>query len=295
MNDFTEEKQSHECPKTAGECICWAAELLAKSAVENARADAEWLLSHALNCKRMDLYIRLNYLPNEEQREQFINFLHRRCRREPLQYILGTAPFCGFDLVVDRRVLIPRPETEELIAAIRSHCEEERSTVESILDLGTGSGAIIIALGKLFPHAALSAGDIDGDALRVAAANAECHSMKSRITFLQSNWFSNVNGLWSLIVSNPPYLSHGEVEQAECEVKDHEPRWALCSAGDGSVDIEIIMDQARKFLHPNGILALEMGSGHREKLNDLAKRLGYSRWKSFTDQWKKPRFFILTR
>jgi release factor glutamine methyltransferase len=222
----------------------------------------------------MKLYLPGGRKITQAEHDTFKKLILRRSKREPLQYILGTTTFCDLELLVDKRALIPRPETEELVEAIKNYYALAAAPPRSILDLGTGSGAIILSLGKIFPRASLTASDLDAAALSLARNNEKHCRMEGRTIFCQSDWFQALNGMWNLIVSNPPYLSDKELESAQPEVRLHEPHKALIAPNDGLGHLEIIIREAPAFLSDGGLLALETGATQHDYLVRVANQIG---------------------
>src|SRR4051812_20538464 len=187
---------------TVLEIIKRTTEFFEKRGVESARLNSELLIGHALGLKRMQLYMQFERPLTEADLEKIRPLVKRRGGREPLQYILGECDFSGLKLKVDRRALIPRPETEYLIELITARCTEPPAT---ILDLGTGSGAIALALAKSFPAAVVTAVDRSVDALALARENATATGFGERVKFVESDWFSalGVDEKFQLIVANP--------------------------------------------------------------------------------------------
>jgi release factor glutamine methyltransferase len=193
--------------------------------------------------------------------------------REPLQYILGTAPFCNLMLEVSGNVLVPRPETEELVIALAELLSADPP--RKILDLGTGSGACILALGRAFPAATLTACDCDDGALAVARRNAALCQLSNRVEFVRSDWFSQLRGSWDLIISNPPYLTEDEWLSAAPEIKMFEPKIALLGGGpDGTLCAKKILSAAQEFLNPSGLLAIEIGIHQGQVLANFSTKHG---------------------
>ncbi|MFQ3242705.1 MAG: release factor glutamine methyltransferase, partial [Lentimonas sp.] len=172
--------------------------------VPNARLDTDTLIAHSLGMKRLELYLDLDRPLTEAQLVELRPLVKRRADREPLQYIVGTVDFCDMELKVDRRALIPRYETEELVELVSEALTEDPN---KILDLGTGSGALALAFAKKYPEASVDAVDFSAEALALATENAEGQGLAARVTFHQGSWFSPL-GLgeqrYDLIVSNPP-------------------------------------------------------------------------------------------
>ncbi|MBC2604596.1 peptide chain release factor N(5)-glutamine methyltransferase [Pelagicoccus albus] len=264
--------------------------------VESPRLNAEWLIAAALGMDRMKLYMQFDRPLKEAELAEMRSMVARRAKREPLQYVIGTAPFHELDLKVDSRALIPRPETEQLVElAIDSLGEND--VPYRIVDLGTGSGAIALALAFALPRAELFAVDASRDALELAQENALRCGLQNRVTYVLSDWFSDFDpeGPFDLIISNPPYLTDEEMKTAEPEVRDFEPLSALRADREGLSDLEQIVRGAFERLKPGGILWLETGIGHRSALLDLCSEVGYSDCLGCDDWSGRPRFIKATR
>lgn len=258
--------------------------------VPNAKLDTDILLAHSLRLKRLDLYLDLDRPLTEAQLDALRPLVKRRAAREPLQYIIGMTEFYGLTLKVDARALIPRHETEELVDLIIQRCD---TAPKRILDLGTGSGALALALASMYEDAEVTAIDRSADALALAAENTDLLCLTGRITFLEGNWFAPLdeNARFDLIVSNPPYLTEEEMGSAEPEVVGHEPHDALVSGGDGLDDLRVILGQAKAFLAEGGLLAMETGIAQHKQLQGLAEANGLS-GESIEDLSERPRFFF---
>jgi len=259
--------------------------------VESPRLNAELLIGHALGLKRMQLYLQFERPLTEAELEKIRPLVKRRGGREPLQYIMGETEFSGLKLKVDRRALIPRPETERLIELVMQHFASPPATV---LDLGTGSGAIALALAKAWPGAAVTAVDKSEDALALARENAEACAHAGRVTFVHSDWFAGISAgqKFALIVANPPYLSDEETAAAQPEVKDFEPSMALSAGTNSAADLEHIIRAARPFLALGGLLACETGIAQHQALVALATAEGYTRAESLRDLTGRERYLL---
>jgi release factor glutamine methyltransferase len=279
---------------TVLEIIKKTTDFFATRGIENPRLNAELLVGHGLGLARMQLYLQFERPLAEAELEKIRPLVRRRGQREPLQYIVGETEFAGLKLKTDRRALIPRPETELLVEWLT--VPDERPAPRSVLDLGTGTGAIALALARHFPAAAVTAVDLSDEALALAAENAERTALTGRVRWLKSDWFSALpNETFDLIVGNPPYLSTAETAAAEPEVRDHEPVSALTSGEDGMNALRTILADAPKHLAPTGLLALETGIAHHETLREIAARAGFSRTESRQDLTKRDRFFFAYR
>ena len=268
---------------TGAEALVQGTRTLREAGVPEAAGDARRLLARALGVEPGRLTLVLPEPISDEQDSVYGTLLARRARREPVSHLLGTRAFWGRDFEVTGDVLDPRPETEILVAAA---LEEPFARV---LDLGTGSGCILLRLLAERPAATGLGLDLSPAALEVARRNAARLGLADRATFALSNWFENVDGLFDLIVSNPPYIAAGEMPDLEPEVRDWEPRMALTDDGDGLTAYRAILSGARQHLAPKGRLAVEVGptqaeavtaigaahglapSGHRQDFDDRAR------------------------
>lgn len=268
------------------ELLTRTTEFFEKKGVPKARLDAELLIAHELKCKRLELYLKFEKPVDEAVLEKLRSLVKRRGEREPLQYILGDVEWGGVRLKVDRRCLVPRNETEELWEHIVA--ERKDTPPASILDLGTGSGALAIALKRSFPAAAVTAVERNPDTLALAQENAQLNDTK--INFLQGSWFAPVKDKFELIVSNPPYLTEAEAASAKPEVNVWEPREALTAPDEGFADIAHIIRAAPAFLHPGGELWLETGIAHAPHVKALAAELAYREVSFYNDHHQRERF-----
>ncbi len=276
---------------TVLEIIKRTTEFLEKRGVESARLNSELLVGHALALKRMQLYLQFERPLTEAELEKIRPLVKRRGGREPLQYILGECDFSGLKLKVDRRALIPRPETEYLIELLTARLHEPPAT---ILDLGTGSGAIALALAKIYPLATVTAVDRSVEALSLARENAVASGLSDRVKFVESDWFSALgsDGKYPLIVANPPYLSDEETKAAPVEVREFEPVSALSAGPESAAALHLIITQARDRLGAGGMLACETGIAQHATLAGLAAKTGYVRTESLQDLTGRDRFFL---
>ena len=276
---------------TVLEIIKRTTEFLEKRGVEGARLNSELLIGHALGLKRMQLYLQFERPLTELELEKIRPLVKRRSNREPLQYVIGETDFSGLKLKVDRRALIPRPETEYLIEVVAG-----RMTVPpaSILDLGTGTGAIALALATRYPAASVTAVDKSVEALVLARENAAALGLADRVSLIQSDWFTALPAekRFGLIVANPPYLTETEVREAQPEVKDFEPQSALVAGENGLADLVHIIRGARPYLAAGGLLACETGIAQHAQLEPQAVASGYSRTESLRDLTGRERYLL---
>ncbi|MCS6936390.1 MAG: peptide chain release factor N(5)-glutamine methyltransferase [Candidatus Bipolaricaulota bacterium] len=241
-------------------------EYLRGAKVASARLEAEMLLAHALGLDRLDLYLRPERALTEEQHRRVRALAQRRAQGEPLQYLLGSVLFYNVKLRLSPAVLIPRPETEELVELIVK--DFLGAPPQRVLDLGTGSGAIAIALAKAWPQTQIVAADISNEALAIAEQNALSNGVQTQILFVRSDWYSALTGSFDLIVSNPPYLRSGALDSVQREVRC-EPRLALDGGPDGLDAITRIIRGSVHFLAPHGRLYLEIDADQGERVRRL--------------------------
>ena len=239
----------------------WTADFFRDHGSEQPRLDAEILLAEALECPRIELYTRFDEEPPEPIRSVFRDWVARHAEGEPVAYLVGHKEFFSIKFNVDSRVLIPRPETEHLVTeaidVIRNLPEEQ----PTILDVGTGSGCVAIAICKHAPKAVLTACDISDEALAIARQNAEQTKVDDRIKFIKSDLLESVTtpAQFDLIVSNPPYIGHSEKGSIDSSVVDYEPHLALFSVGpQGTETIQQLVEQAAPRLKQEGYIMFEI-------------------------------------
>jgi release factor glutamine methyltransferase len=258
--------------------IQWATEYFDTHHIDSPRTTAEILLAHALSVKRIDLYLRYDQPLNSDELNRFKTLIKRRINREPVAYILGYKEFWSMDLAVNRNVLIPRPETECLVErALESLATDSNSECKSILELGTGSGAVVVALASEKSRHSYLGTDISGDAVRVARQNAVRHGLGAKIRFMVADWFAPFDaksGCFDLIVANPPYIRSGDMKRLEPEIHVYEPLSALDGAEDGLRDLRHIIQCAYCYLKPAGVLLLEMGYDQKDSLRQIINTSG---------------------
>ena len=242
----------------------WTAEYFKGRGLENPRLETELLLARALRTNRVGLYLRYDDVPTDPERTAFRELVKRRAAGEPSAYLVGHKDFYSLDFDVSADVLIPRPETETLVLEgvefLRARAKSEPGFVPRILDIGTGSGALAIALARNLPGARVVAVDISAPALAVAKRNAEKHAVADRIEFRESDLFAAVGAdeRFDLIASNPPYVSRSEYDALDKSVRDFEPRIALLSGETGTEIVARIFDGAPAHLEPGGRLLVEI-------------------------------------
>jgi len=259
-----------------------------KHSVENPRLNAEHLLAHVLGRKRIELYLEFERVLTESELAPLRDLVKRRGEGEPLQHLLGTVEFCGLTFLCDKRAMVPRSETEELVELIESRIENRKSKIE---DVGTGSGVIALSLAMKFPEAEILGIDISDDALALAQENAARLKLVDRVRFLKSNLFENVDGTFDLVVANLPYISTQDHHTLSREVL-HDPAVALFASARGDELVRELIAQAPSQLRPGGMLALEIGIGQGDALFSALAEKNYRDIYSKTDYSGVTRFLF---
>lgn len=259
---------------TVLEVIKRSSEYLEKRGVESPRLQIELLLAHVLKLPRLKLYLDFERRLSEHELDAVRILVKRRGDREPLQYIVGMTSFCGIELEVSPAVLIPRPETELLVEQTWSFLGRSGNPAPRVLDFGTGSGSIAIAVAAKFPQAFVAAIDVSESALPVARANAERN--KTRVEFHRGGDFGPAGQqAFDLIVSNPPYIPTSELSSLQPEVRDHEPHLALDGGADGLEFHRLIAREAPSHLADGGKLMVELGFGQAQAAAEVYVKEGW--------------------
>jgi release factor glutamine methyltransferase len=238
-------------------------EFFQKHGVESPRLNAEHLLAHTLKQKRLELYLEFERELTEAELAPLRDLVRRRGQGEPLQHLLGTVEFAGHTFICDKRALVPRPETEQLVELLQSRIENRES---KILDVGTGSGVIALSLAMKFPDAKVTAIDVSEEALSLARENAERLSLTGRIEFRRGDLLTYVSHVYDVIVANLPYVALADRGCLSREVL-RDPEVALFGGDRGDEMVRRLIEAAPAHLAPGGLLALELGLG---QANDLA-------------------------
>lgn len=282
------------------EIIQRSSDYLAKREVDSPRLQVEWMLSELLKLPRLQLYLNFEREMEDRELEILRDWIRRRGSREPLQHILGNAPFCGYEIRVTPEVLVPRPETEQLAEWGWKHLQalvEAGNPRPLAVDLGTGSGCVAVALALGCPACRVVATDISQPALEVARQNAQFHGVQDRIEFLNRR---SIHGLESIapvdrLISNPPYIPSGEIQNLQPEVRDHDPHIALDGGSDGLDIFREIANAGRPLLTEDGKLMLEFGEGQEEALTGLFESKGWRLVTIENDFSGRPRFLIAAK
>jgi release factor glutamine methyltransferase len=252
-------------------------EILESSNIENPNLDTELIISHFTGINRLELILHAKDELSDVIQNNLEKAIKRRLAHEPLQYILGETEFFGLPFKVNPDVLIPRPETELLVERIIS----ENSSAKSILEIGTGSGCLAIALKKHLPKSKLTASDISEKALQIARKNATLN--KTDITYIHSDLWENISERFDLIVSNPPYIPPNEFRELPAEIKNFEPENALLAQEDGIYFYRKILEKAKNFLTENGKIYFEIGYDQADRIRRIALKCGFSQLEVFQD------------
>jgi release factor glutamine methyltransferase len=245
-----------------------------KRHIDSPRLNAEHLLAHVLSRKRIDLYLEFERRLPESELAPLRELVKRRGLGEPLQHLLGTVEFCGRTFCCDKRALVPRPETEQLVDLLISHLKSEIAH-SRMVDVGTGSGVIALTLAAEFPKAEIVGTDISEDALMLARKNAERLGLADRVRFLRSNLLENVQSGCDLIVANLPYVSTEDRHNLSPEVL-HDPETAVFGGPRGDELVRQLIAQAPSSLRRDGMLAMEIGIGQSEALLAALAEKNYS-------------------
>ena len=262
--------------------IGWTEKYFLSKGLENGRNIGEILLQNLLDCKRVELYFGSEKQLTQDTIKTFHSWIQRLIKNEPLQYITGTIEFYGLGLVITPAVFIPRPETERVVDIALQILKTVISP--KILDVGTGSGCIAIALANELPEASVTGIDIDPNMLKLAQKNADLHKINN-IIFKQMDIQKEIpKESYNLIVSNPPYIPLNEISDLEKNIKDFEPHIALTDGADGLTFYHRLASVASKILHSNGYLIMEVGQGnHPQKALKLFKNNAFASNKLIQD------------
>ena len=261
-----------------------------KREIDSPRLNAEHLLAQVLGCKRIELYLEFERDLGEAELALLRERVRRRGQGEPLQHLLGTVEFCGRTFLCDKRALVPRPETEQLVELLISKFQFPSPNFR-VLDVGTGSGVIVLTLAKEFSEAEIFAVDISEDALALARENAKRLGLNDRVDFKKSNLLEDIDETFDLIVANLPYIAAKDRHVLSREVL-HDPEVALFSGVHGDELVRELIEQGPSRLRPGGMLALEVGLGQGEALFSTLAGKNYRDICLKNDYSGRPRFLF---
>ncbi len=275
----------------------WTSEYFKQHGIPNPRLDAEVLLGHLLSKTRLQLYLHFEMPVLQEHLNSFRELIKKRIEHTPVSYLTHRKEFLSLDFYVDERVLIPRPETEQLVETVLA---TKASTPQRLLELGTGSGAVATGLAVQRPEWTVVATDISEPALTVARQNAETHACTEQITFMAGDLFEPIRMLdspeerqFDWIVCNPPYIKNVERVNLSPDVRDYEPEVALFAGDDGLAVIRRLIVEAPEHLAPNGKLLFEIGDTQAESVRALMDaETAYAVYEFRKDYAKKDRFVL---
>jgi release factor glutamine methyltransferase len=281
---------------TVLEVIQRSTEFLAKKGVESPRLQVELLLAHLFQMPRMKLYLNFDRPLTEPELEKLRELVKRRAQREPLQHITGTANFCGLEFVVNRHVLVPRPETEILAERAWNFLNQiaKEKAQPTALDFGTGSGCLAVTMAKKCPTAKIHALDVSTEALEVARENAAQHEVVEQIQFHQGNGFPALGSKmkFDLIVANPPYIPSDDIATLEPEVREHDPRLAIDGGVDGLDFYRLLAGESKEWLAENGRIMMEFGEGQAEAIRKIFEQQMWIVEAVERDYTQRPRFLF---
>lgn len=261
---------------TVLDSIQLSTEYLAKKGIESPRLNAQLLLAEILNCKSLDLYLKFDQPLKENEINKYRELIGRRGQFEPLQYITGKAEFFGLTFQVNKKVLIPRPETELMVEAVIERFKD--SDGKKILEIGTGSGNIAVTLAKFLKKCSVTSVDVSEEILSLARANAERNCAEANISFVNADIknYSTNGVLFDLLVSNPPYVSLSDFSETQREIHEYEPTNAVTDFSDGLTFYKLISSKLCKILKPRGSVYLEVGKGQANQVAKLLESNGIS-------------------
>jgi len=245
--------------------------------IDEAKRSAEHLLAHAMNKSRLQLFLDFDKPVSDQELQLFRALIRRRLANEPVQYIVGSVEFYGLEFIIAPPVLIPRPETEHLVEAVIDYLRDKTSATR-VLDIGTGSGCIAVALASHVKHIRIIATDVDARALDVANANSLRHGVAERVTFLQhdirADTLQQLDAPFDVVVSNPPYIAAADVDELQAEIRLHEAATALTDHGDGLGFFRAIAAHSAALLATDAMLAVEIAYGQAEAVRDILSTAG---------------------
>lgn len=262
----------NDAPWSVLRLLDWTTDFFKQHGNESPRLDAEVLLAESLGCKRIELYTRFDEVPPEATRSSFKALVKQRADGAPVAYLVGRREFYSLELAVESGVLIPRPETELLVVTALDLIKQ-RSGEAMIADVGTGTGAIAIAVAKHAPGAKVVAIDISPQAVELAKKNAETHGVSDRVAPFESDLFARVKAsrTFDFLLSNPPYVTTNELMNLDPTVRDHEPHLALDGGPEGTAVIERLLAEAPERLNACGQLVIEIGPSIAEAVASLVE------------------------
>ena len=266
---------------------------LKKNKIENPYLDTELILSKVTNKRREEILLNAKNKLKNNDIKKFNNYLIRRYKKEPMAYILGYKHFWKYKFLINKSVLIPRPDTELVIEETLKYLPTENS--KKILDVGTGSGCIVVSLLKERPKCIATAIDISKNAINVAKTNAKLHQLENKINFINIDIDKYKSNNYDLIISNPPYIKSIELNRLDDDIKLHEPMLALSGGFDGLINLRKVIIKSKKLLKINGKLILEIGHRQKNQCLKILNKNGYYINKVSKDLSGKDRCVVSTK
>jgi release factor glutamine methyltransferase len=260
------------------DALKWSKEYLGRKGVVSAQLEAEWMLREVLHCTRLEIYLNHERPLTGAELARFKKLLQARAAGKPLQYVLGYTEFLGYKILVDEKVLIPRPETEVIVEKLLALIQDMGKRQIRILDVGTGSGCIAIALAAGCSSCQITALDVSREALELAHKNAVLNKVVEKISFIQRDILkeSSTEEMFDIIVSNPPYIAGQWWRKLDASVKAHEPEVALNPGRDALVFYRRLVQLGVSHLNPGGIVAVEIGGNYQEQeVSEIFKKSGF--------------------
>lgn len=286
---------SETAPKTLRQLIALGSDFLARKQIDNPRVGCELLAAHLYQCGRLELVQHLDQVPTAAHVAALRRGLQRVAQGEPVQYVLGEWDFRALTLKVDKRALVPRPETEELVGLVVAHCRAHPRAKPLIVDMGTGSGCIILSLAHELTEGVFVGLDICPEALALARENAVFTGLQARVMFALSDGCGEFDpASIDILISNPPYIASAEVDTLPTHIRDHEPRVALDGGQDGLAIIRALLLDAVMVLKPQGKIFLEIGYDQGAILSELLAEFGFTEIQIHPDSAGRDRFASAT-
>ncbi len=267
--------------RTVSEALIYGKKFLKEAGIESFSIDAEVLLMHAVRFDKVQLFTKNNYILSVEEDLSFELFLKERAKFKPVQYIVGKCEFMSLDFIVNESTLIPRGDTEILVEALIEYIK--KYDFKTILDIGTGSGAVAVSTAAYCPQVSVTAVDVSEDALKTAKDNAKLNNVSERVSFFKSDVFKDVSGKFDAIVSNPPYIKSDLIPNLLPQVKDFEPLIALDGGTDGLYFYKKIISGSCRYLSNTGMLFFEIGFDQGEEVSGIMRYYGFADIKILKD------------
>jgi release factor glutamine methyltransferase len=281
--------------RTLGEAVAGARASFAEAGLPDAAIEARLLIGGLLGLSSTEVFVSSDRKLSIDETSLIADAVARRLKREPVHRILGKREFHGLDFLLSEETLEPRPDTEILVDTVLEHLGAADPGEVDLLDLGTGTGAIILSLLKVLSRARGVGSDISADALRTASKNAEHLGLANRFQAIESHWFDKIDGRFDIIVSNPPYIRSDVIPALEPEVRDFDPMAALDGGEDGLSAYRAIADGASGFLKPDGIVGVEIGYDQKDAVAEIFRKADFTLLQARRDYGDNDRVLMFTK